>query len=79
LAESDEIRVGLIGSGLLGAIHAAGLAAIPGCRLVAATAPLPGAADVAVRDGDAICDPALVDAVIVATPRPRPRRRTGWR
>jgi len=71
-----ERRIGLLGAGALGAVHAANLTRIPGCRLqlVAASELSPtvvGLADRAgaeVVDPSALLDPARIDVVIIATP-----------
>jgi predicted dehydrogenase len=69
----EEIRVGLIGQGMLGAVHAASISMIPGCRLVAASKASASAATVRaaaerIIAADSVCDPGLVDAVVIATP-----------
>jgi UDP-N-acetylglucosamine 3-dehydrogenase len=74
----EEIRVGLVGTGALGAIHAAGLSTIPACRLalVAATtrkvsapvAAIATAAGATIVDAEKVFDKDLVDAVVIATP-----------
>jgi UDP-N-acetylglucosamine 3-dehydrogenase len=74
--EMDEIRVGLIGTGMLGAVHAASVAVIPGCRLTLVAADsiscvatlADGAREPVVVPADAVCDPDRVDAVVIATP-----------
>ncbi len=71
-----ELRVGLLGAGALGAVHAANVAAIGGCHLaaVASTTITDVVADLAHRAGADIVtpaqliDPTRVDALIVATP-----------
>jgi predicted dehydrogenase len=69
----EEIRVGLIGQGMLGAVHAASMSMLPGCRLVAASKASASSATVSaaaerITDADSVCDPGLVDAVVIATP-----------
>lgn len=72
----DQVRIGVLGAGAMGAMHAAHLAAAPGARLAAVaaehvTVPV---AETAARVGarlvsvDALFDPSLVDAVVIATP-----------
>ncbi|MET7714101.1 Gfo/Idh/MocA family oxidoreductase [Streptomyces sp. NPDC005407] len=70
------MRVGLIGAGALGALHAVNLASVPDCRLLAvASEQVSPAALEAVRSTGAdtvgveeVLDPEHVDAVIIATP-----------
>jgi UDP-N-acetylglucosamine 3-dehydrogenase len=71
-----EIRVGLVGTGALGTVHAANLSAIPFCRLaLVATNPssgppssFAGVGEATVVDADRVFDGDLVDAVVIATP-----------
>jgi UDP-N-acetylglucosamine 3-dehydrogenase len=70
------LRVGLVGAGALGSVHAANLPRIPGCRLSAVAYDLSRepaerlarASGAAVVAPSAIVDPELVDALVVATP-----------
>ncbi|WP_328665663.1 Gfo/Idh/MocA family oxidoreductase [Streptomyces sp. NBC_00322] len=70
------MRIGLIGAGALGALHAVNLEAVPDCRLVAvASEQVSPAALEAIRSTGAdtvgvaeVLDPGRVDAVIIATP-----------
>jgi UDP-N-acetylglucosamine 3-dehydrogenase len=72
----EEIRVGLVGAGALGAIHVASLATIPGCRLAvvasealsAQVATAAAAANARLVEPDAVFDNDLVDVVLIATP-----------
>lgn len=73
----EVMRVGVIGQGELGAVHAGNLSLVPGVRLAAVASDArarPGAvaavrsAGATVVDTDSICDKALVDAVVIATP-----------
>ena len=76
IKQVDQIRVGLIGAGALGAVHAANLASVPGCRFTAVASadvtPTAAAAVAAARadtvEVGAMFDPGYLDAVIVATP-----------
>jgi UDP-N-acetylglucosamine 3-dehydrogenase len=71
------MRVGVIGQGVLGAVHAANLSVIPNARLVAVSVDERSsavaidtmrAAGVELVDADSICDEGLVDVVVIATP-----------
>jgi predicted homoserine dehydrogenase-like protein len=57
----EEIRVGLIGHGMLGAVHAASMSMIPGCRLVAASKASASVATAGAGDG------IIIDAEASAT------------
>lgn len=69
------LRLGLLGAGRIGKVHARAVAATPGARLVAVADAMPGAAaalaaaaGAEVRDVDAIMDADDVDAVMITTP-----------
>ncbi|WP_406404876.1 Gfo/Idh/MocA family oxidoreductase [Streptomyces sp. NBC_00879] len=71
------MRIGLIGAGALGALHAVNLEAVPDCRLVAVSSEQisPAALEASRSTGadtmggnEALLDPDRVDAVIIATP-----------
>jgi myo-inositol 2-dehydrogenase/D-chiro-inositol 1-dehydrogenase len=69
------LRIGLLGAGRIGKVHAKAIAACAGARLVAVADALPMAAAAlaelhgcAVRDADAIVAGTEVDAVLVCTP-----------
>lgn len=69
------LRLGLVGAGRIGQVHAASIAADPGTALALVHDPVPGAAAAVVaRHGgtavelDAVFAPGAVDAVVVATP-----------
>ncbi|WP_405594272.1 Gfo/Idh/MocA family oxidoreductase [Streptomyces sp. NBC_01410] len=70
------MRIGLIGAGALGALHAVNLSEVPDCRLMAvASEQVSPAALEAIRSAGAdtvgveeVLDPERVDAVIIATP-----------
>lgn len=69
------LRLGLLGAGRIGKVHARAVAATPGARLVAVADAMPGAAaalaaaaGAEVRDVDAVMDADDVDAVMITTP-----------
>ena len=76
---SDQLRIGLMGTGRIGQVHAASVAAVPGTTLhwvcdpfvdgAKATAEKYGAARVA-TDPAEVLDSGDVDAIIVASPTP---------
>lgn len=72
---AEAMRIGLLGAGRIGAVHAAAVDAVPGARLVAVADALPGAAErIAARYGaerrdlDAIVGAHDVDAILICTP-----------
>ncbi len=78
---TDKVRVGIVGSGLIGGIHAAAVNLLPDAVLTAACDAVPGkAASFAAEhapgarpfdDLPAMLDAGLVDAVCVCTPHPQ--------
>lgn len=69
------VRLGLLGAGRIGKVHARAIAANPGARLVAVADAFPEAAAAlaassggAVRSIDAIMDASDIDAVLITTP-----------
>ena len=76
---SDQLKIGLMGTGRIGQVHAASVAAVPGTTLhwvcdpfvdgAKATAEKYGAARVA-TDPAEVLDSGDVDAIIVASPTP---------
>jgi predicted dehydrogenase len=77
----DKVRVGIVGSGLIGAIHAAAVRQLPDAVLTAVCDAVPGKADSFVAehapgaqafdDLNAMLDARGVDAVCVCTPHPQ--------
>ena len=69
------LRLGLLGAGRIGKVHAGAIAATPGARLVAVADALPdaatalaAAAGAEVRGVDAIMEASDIDAVLITTP-----------
>jgi len=69
------VRLGLLGAGRIGKVHAKAIAANPGARLIAvadafpdAAAALGASAGAEVRSVDAIMDASDIDAVLITTP-----------
>jgi myo-inositol 2-dehydrogenase/D-chiro-inositol 1-dehydrogenase len=69
------VRLGLLGAGRIGKVHAGAIAAIKGARLVAVADAFPDAAQALaastgaeVREADAIMSAADIDAVLITTP-----------
>ena len=69
------VRLGLLGAGRIGKVHAAAIAAVPGARLVAVADAFPDAAKALaastgaeVREADAIMAASDIDAVLITTP-----------
>ena len=69
------VRLGLLGAGRIGKVHAKAIAANPGARLIAvadafpdAAAALAASAGAEVRSVDAIMDASDIDAVLITTP-----------
>jgi myo-inositol 2-dehydrogenase / D-chiro-inositol 1-dehydrogenase len=69
------LRIGLLGAGRIGKVHAAAVASVTGARLVAVADAVPEAAGALAgswgaetRDVDAIMDAADIDAVLITTP-----------
>ncbi|HWJ74433.1 MAG TPA: inositol 2-dehydrogenase [Kaistia sp.] len=69
------VRLGLLGAGRIGKVHAAAIAAIPAAKLVAVADAFPEAAKALaassgaeVRDADAIMAAGDIDAVLITTP-----------
>ena len=72
---TDTLRIGMLGAGRIGKVHAKAIAATPGATLVAVADAVPAAADaVAVEHGcevrgvDEIIDAAEVDAIFITSP-----------
>lgn len=70
-----SLRLGLLGAGRIGKVHAGAIAATPGAKLVAvadafpqAAASLAASAGAEVRDVDAIMNASDIDAVLITTP-----------
>lgn len=70
-----SLRLGLLGAGRIGKVHAGAIAATPGAKLVAvadafpqAAAALASSAGAEVRDVDAIMNASDIDAVLITTP-----------
>lgn len=79
---SDPLRVGLVGVGRIGALHARTVAALPGARLVRVFDADPLVAGAAVgpgvevaRDETDVLTAADVDAVVIASPTPEHDRQ----
>lgn len=72
----DQVRIGIIGLGGMGAHHAKYLHEIDGCKFTAVCDAVPDVVDKTVdtykvngfADGEALLDSGLVDAVLIATP-----------
>ena len=69
------VRLGLLGAGRIGKVHAAAIAAVPGASLVAVADAFPDAAKALaastgaeVREADAIMAASDIDAVLITTP-----------
>ncbi|MCX5481332.1 inositol 2-dehydrogenase [Kaistia geumhonensis] len=69
------VRLGLLGAGRIGKVHAAAIAAVPGASLVAVADAFPDAAralaastGAEVREADAIMAASDIDAVLITTP-----------
>ncbi len=69
------VRLGLLGAGRIGKVHAGAIAAIPAAKLVAVADAFPEAAKALaassgaeVRDADAIMNASDIDAVLITTP-----------
>jgi myo-inositol 2-dehydrogenase / D-chiro-inositol 1-dehydrogenase len=69
------LRLGLLGAGRIGKVHAAAVASVPGARLVAVADAFPEAAKALAeasgaetRDADAIMGAKDIDAVLITTP-----------
>ena len=69
------VRLGLLGAGRIGKVHAAAIAAVPGASLVAVADAVPDAAKALaastgaeVREADAIMAASDIDAVLITTP-----------
>src|SRR6186713_2258887 len=77
----DKVRVAIVGSGLIGAIHAAAVRLLPDAALTAACDAVPGKAAAFVGehapgaqpfdDLATLLDARIVDAVCVCTPHPQ--------
>jgi len=70
-----SLRLGLLGAGRIGKVHAGAIAATPGATLVAVADAVPAAAEALahtagaeVREADAIMNAADIDAVLITTP-----------
>src|ERR1700674_1015089 len=78
---TEKVRVGIVGAGLIGQIHAAAIHTLKGALLTAVCDPVPGKAATFVTDHapsatafddvPAMLDAGLVDAVCVCTPHPQ--------
>lgn len=78
---TDKVRVGIVGGGLIGGIHAAAVKLLPAAELTAVCDAVPGKAASfaathapsaqAFDDLSAMLDAGLVDAVCVCTPHPQ--------
>src|SRR5947209_5596072 len=78
---THKVRVGIVGTGLIGQIHAAAVNLLPEAALTAVCDALPGKAAqfaaehaphaAAFEDVSSMLDAALVDAVCVCTPHPQ--------
>ena len=73
----ETVRVGLVGSGFISAIHAEALRRVPGVAIVAVASPTPGhaerfAAERAIphhfHDDRALCDRQDIDLVVLGLP-----------
>ncbi len=69
------VRLGLLGAGRIGKVHAGAIAAIPAAKLVAVADAFPAAAEALaassgaeVRSADAIMNASDIDAVLITTP-----------
>ncbi len=81
---TEKVRVGIVGAGLIGQIHAAAVNSLPEAALTAVCDPVPGKATefttghaptaVAFDELSAMLDAGLVDAVCVCTPHPQHAR-----
>src|SRR5690349_8431997 len=81
MSGQEKVRVGIVGTGLIGQIHAAAVRSIPEATITAVCDPVPGKAAAFVPEHapgaipfdrlGALLDANLVDAVCVCTPHPQ--------
>src|SRR5579862_1297323 len=79
--QHEPVRVGIVGAGLIGAVHAAAVRSLPEAVLVAACDPIPGKAGDfvakyapgarAYESLDELLESGNVEAVCVCTPHPQ--------